>query len=183
MNKSNHYYKGSIIPYEELKYFIEPINVNINIPFASVTNFLDNNTNFINFLIMEYDLLLNSIPTLKKKISNKYFAPISCITYNTHIDGYDFRFNPIDIFNNIFKYLKLDYQIPFINLDNIDGMNYLKDYIRIYLKDIKRNNNDEDINKIVLEINGNLDNICDIYNYKLDNIVEQSIIPKDAYFL
>ena len=180
MVKSNHYYKGNIIPYEELKYFIEPIDVNINIPFASIPNILINNPDFINYLVMEYDLLLNSITTLKKKISNKYFNTISCITYNTHIDGYDFRFNPIDIFNNIFKYLKLDYQIPFINLDSIDGMNYLKDYVRCYLKDIIRKNDNEDNSKIAQEINDNLNSICDIYNYKLESVLEKYIIPKDA---
>ena len=38
--------------------------------------------------------------------------------------------NPIDFFNILFRYMKLDYEIPYINLDNVYGMNYLKDYIK-----------------------------------------------------
>ena len=181
MEKSNHKYLGSIIPYEELKNFIEPISLNYPIPFSDLKQISKDITQIEVFFDNLCPKVLKYIPTLSSELNNKYFKIFS-MTYTSHIAGYDFRINPIDLFNNIFKYLKLSYSIPYINLDNTDGMSYLKDYVRSYIKDIKRITIDSKIISIMDEIDTNLDKLCSIYSLKLDDYIGYYLEPKDVIF-
>lgn len=180
MEKSNHRY-GSNIPYRELSNFIEPINISIPIDINYVDNFTSFKDSFKQIIDNEYINILNNIPTLKVIVGAR-IDKLESITYTPHTTGYDFRINPVDVFNSIFKYLRLNYEIPFINLDNPDGMNYLKDYVRSYVKDICRITDNSTIISIMNEINSNLDNICKVYDNVLDDDIKGFIIPKDALF-
>ncbi len=182
MTKSNHKYNNWEIPYDELAYFIDPINMTIKIPYYEIHNLLSNYRNTYDYLNVVYSKLLDNIPTLKHLLNNKNSYPISCISYTSHITGYDFRIHPIDVINNIFTYLGLDYNIPFINLDNPEGLAYFKDYVRAYLKDIKRTSNDTVTQSIMDEINTNLNNITDIYNLDINTAIKPNCIPKDSLF-
>lgn len=178
MSKSNHIYKDDI-PYEELKYFIDPIKLNIQIPYNDLGGIfrteIDHKPSY-DYINKIYNDLLNHMPYFKQYRKSK----IECITYNSHLTGYDFRFNPIDIINNIYKCLKIDYRIPFINLDTDMGMDYLKEYIKTYNSDIKRQGVDYNVSNIIDEINYNVDRICNLYYENLEDQIKDSILPKDA---
>ena len=179
--KSDHKYINMEIPYDELKYFVEPLKVNMLIPYYDLSNILKRDMNnkvvyvYINDVFVD---LLNHMPSFKK-IRNH---DIACITYNSHLTGYDFRFNPIDIINMIYRHLKLDYRIPFINLDTDMGMEYLKDYVRTYNKDIKRQNPSIEVFNVITELDYNIDRICSLYNDNLEDKIKDHILPKDALF-
>lgn len=182
MTKSDHRFNNWEIPYDELTYFIDPINMTIKIPFHEIHNLLSNPTNTCHYLNVVYDKLLDYIPTLKQLLNNRQAYPISCISYTSHTTGYDFRIHPIDVINNIFNYLGVDYEIPFINLDNPEGVSYFIDYVRAYLKDIKRTNKNSTIISIVDEMDTNLKDIINIYNLDINTPIKQQCIPKDSLF-
>lgn len=186
MEKSRHYYRNSMIEFSELHNFIEPVRANICIPYASVINNMIDKSDYSTeaYIADVFNELINeNIPTLRRKMMSMTKRQIACVTYNTHIDGYDFRFNPIDIVNRIFKYLELDYSIPFINLDNTFGMEYFKDYVRSYMNDIRRTCSVSEKVAIIEEVNANIDKICDVYyNTKINGYMERNCIPKDALF-
>ena len=176
----------SDITYDELTDFIKPINNNIEVPLNEIGNFY--NWQFQpmqeakkNIMSKYSDILIN-MPVLSRKLTDRSLNRVLCITYNSHTSGYDFRLNPIDIFNNIFKCLELDYEIPFINLDNEYGMAYLKDYVRSFINDIRRTKFDSDIITITSELNHNLNDICNLYYENINEIIEKNAIPKDVLF-
>ncbi len=177
--KSMHKYKNSIIPYEELKYFVEPMKLNIQIPYDDLGSIFRTGNNikesyeYINGVYVD---LLNHMPNFKKYKKHS----IECITYTSHLTGYDFRFNPIDIVNNVYKCLNLDYEIPFINLDTDMGIEYFKDYIKSFNRDIIRLKPSDEIRSIIEELTYNIDNICNLYYANLENTIKDSILPKDT---
>ena len=180
--KSTHNWHWNI-PYDELSNFIDPINMSINIPYYEITNLSHGEgktLETLNYISMIYGKLLDYVPTLKQAIANKYCYPISCITYMPHTTGYDFRISPIDVINNIFTYLNLDYEIPFINLDNPEGMNFLQDTARTYIKDAKRVTNNRYVITVLDELNDNLDKICNFYYQDINQSIKNCCIPKDA---
>lgn len=179
--KSKHIYRNMEIPYEELKYFVEPQKVNMLITYKDLPNILDknmDNNGVINYIANVFIDLLNHMPNLKQYERHS----IACITYNSHLTGYDFRFNPIDIVNMIYRCLELDYRIPFINLDTDMGMDYLKEYIKSYNKDIRRQKPNIEILSIINELDYNVDRICSLYNDNLEAKIKNHILPKDALF-
>lgn len=178
--KSNHYYGGKDIPFEELKYFVEPLDFNIQIPYRDLENILDkdNGRTAINYVHSVFVDVYNRIPSIKSLKAHH----TACITYNTHLTGYDFRFNPIDIFNNIYKRLQVDCEIPFINLDNDMGMDFLKEYVKNYNRDILRQKPSIQVTNAIHELNSNIDYICELYKDNLEEKIKQYILPKDALF-
>ena len=180
MEKSKHRYYGDI-PFDELHNFIEPLSMNIDIPFKYISQLFFHEDEIENYFEDFCSKGYHYMSNLEKVLGNDIIN-IFDLVYTSHIDGYDFRFNPINIFNNIFSKLKLPYNIPYINLDNPDGMNYLKDYIRCYITDIKRTILSSQIIEIMDELNQNLDNICNIYNVVFDDELQDTIIPKTALY-
>ena len=175
--KSVHDYINKQIPYEEITNFVEPVKVNINIPIYDFINFskgdsleeLQNGIRRINAFVMSNASLLGG------RISNS-------ITYNTHMKGYDFRINPIDVVNNLFIALGFDYKIPFINLDAIDGIEYFKQYVLTCTSEIKKICLDERKLMVIDDLEKRLDNIISFYNVDINKEMEKNIIPKDFIF-
>ena len=180
--KSKHDFNWDI-PYEELKYFIEPIKLNTQIPYVDLgINFFfynDTKEDFIKEIDNEYLSLVKYMPTTKEKIGKKSFLGI---THTSHVDGYDFRFNPITVVNNIYSRLRLDYQVPFIDLDQEVKMDYFKNYVKNCNKDIRREIGDIRIKDITYELDGNIDRICELYGHTLDRRLRPILIPKNALF-
>ena len=186
MAKSKHDYNGCEISYSELGNFIEPIKCNINIPFTDLEHLL---TNGCRKEVTDalYDIHLNMImcmPTLVKRLEEFNYTELdllTSITYNSHTNGYDFRINPIDFVNTLYSFLRLDYRIPFINLDNEFGPEYFKDYVRSYTNDAKRviaNTNPRAL-AILEELNRNMDTIIGFYYVNINRYIKKSVIPKD----
>ena len=179
-------HKYGDIRYEELANFIEPINMNIDVPLADLSNFYGSHYSMygdaIKYIMDIYDDLFSSMSITKNNIINRNTYRVTAITYNTHIDGYDFRINPITIFNRIFKSFGFNYEIPFINLDNEYGIPYLKDYVRSIMNDIRKNSTDITTLNIIRELTSNLDNICNAYNEDINTKIEKAAVPKDILF-
>ena len=186
MYKSNHRYGGYEIPVEELSNFINPINMTLEVNKNSLDSVFNNYMEVRDYINTFYKEIIDAyIPSMDEDKSRRFIRYNTTISYTPHTSGYDFRFNPVDFINELFKFMNLDYQIPYINLDNQNGLNYLKDYVRAYIKDFKR---DEELKKlssydaklaIIEDLNKNLDEIVKIYYRSLDNTVNNYVIPKD----
>ena len=181
--KSNHNYNSNI-SYEELKYFIEPIKQNTQIPYCdlSINNCLflnETKDSFIKELDNVYLSIIKYMPDTERKTGKNSFIGI---THNSHVNGYDFRFNPITTVNNIYDRFKLNYRIPFIDLDQEIKMDYFKNYVKNCNKDIRRNILDSRIRSITHELDGNIERICNLYNYPLEEKLKKIFIPKNVLF-
>ena len=185
MSSSTHCFSKGI-SFEELNHFIDPIKVNINIPFSILEGLTyESARGKIRILSNRlYDKVLENVPSLKARLNNsKLFADyIFSVTYTSHLNGYDFRFSPIDFVNNVFAYLNVDYKIPFINLDTPDGLDYFKDYVRACVKDYNRISEPTFKTAILDELIANLDEINMYYFKPFDNFLKNKIIPKDVLF-
>ena len=182
MEKSKHEYNNSQIPYEELNNFILPISMNLDISIFDLMELGRRYQNEIfDYISYIYHIVLETTPNLVNKLKTTVYG-LCKVTYTPHTNGYDFRVNPITLFNKIFQELNLDYKIPFINLDNPTGMEYLKDYIRSYINDVKRITTKEDILVIMDELDNNLDRLCSCYDFNLDTKLKKLLIPKDVLF-
>lgn len=178
MVKSNHIYKTFDIPYEELNNFINPININIEIPYNDMLQISNNKEEMSKKISSYYRSILSYMPNIKNNIE---IRKLSKITYTSHTSGYDFRINPITLINDVLKELKLNYFIPRINLDNKQGREYLKDYLRSYVNDVKRLEPDK--LPILEELQNNIDYLLNsVYEISLDKYIGDNIIPKDALF-
>ncbi len=177
MVKSNHIYRTFDIPYDELGNFINPININIDIPYFDMLQISNDKEKMSKKLSGYYDSILKNMPIIKSTTSKR---KLTYITYTAHLDGYDFRVNPITFINNVLKENNLNYSIPRINLDDEQGKEYLKDYLRSYVNDVKR----VEPSKlgIVDELQKNIDYLLDVYDISLDPYLSSLIIPKDALF-
>ncbi|MBR1416995.1 MAG: hypothetical protein IJ572_04185 [Bacilli bacterium] len=186
MEKSKHNYRGIFnIPVDELSNFINPINMSIFINKRDILSLFNNKEELNNYIVLFYNNIFKYLPSLYDEAKNYFISNYSGITYTPHTSGYDFRFNPIDFINSLFKYMHLDYEIPFINLDNGYGINYLKDYVRAYIDDFYRDDSQIDSRNydlkvdLISELKDNLDNIVNMYYKDLDNIIYDNVIPKD----
>ena len=187
VEKSNHKYYGKKIPYEELTNFIEPIEVYIPISLSSLSNFTGYDDDALiklkKCVTCRYSKLYSNFPFLKSyfnKMDGISLKSLRSITYTPHLTGYDFRFHPVEITNSIFHALGYDYTIPFINLDDKLGMNYLKDYTYSYCNNILKKEADPLKRTIVFELKDNYDKICEEYNEPAN--IKDYIIPKDTLF-
>lgn len=165
-----------------MKNFIEPIKLNTNIPFCDIKNIIRRESDSYNFILNVYAELLEKMPTLRKYVMDNHFSEIACITYNPHLDGYDFRFNPIEILNNIFKFIRTDLSIPFIDLDKPDGIKYLKEFVISCINQTKLFDSNEERIKILDEIKSNINSICDVYRINLTKKIKAEVVPKDVVF-
>lgn len=184
MQKSLHNYYGGDIPFEELSNFIEPIKMNINIPLINFYNIAkgpDYSTVFGELYNINKSLLSN-IQILNYVITGTDFYKLAAVTYNAHSTGYDFRINPVEVVNRVYKYFDIPYQVPFINLDSKFGIDYFKDFVRSFTYDIRRTSLDYKKIRIVEEINENIDKIIAYYDIDLTGLLERVIVPKDALF-
>ena len=184
MQKSLHNYYGGDIPYEELSNFIEPIKININISLMDFYN-IAKGPDFSAVFGELYNInksVLDNIPFLNYVLSGTDFYKLAMVTYNAHSDGYDFRINPVEVVNSVYKYFDVPYQIPFINLDSKYGIDYFKDFVRSFVYDIRRTSLDYKQIRVVEEINENIDKIIAYYDINLTNLLERVIVPKDALF-
>ena len=175
--KSNHVYKNGIIEYDEIRNFIEPVKTTINLGLRDLDNFfrvdeLGTKRDALRKIIN--DIYLEILDGDKKKLP--YLASIS---YTPHVDGYDFRLHPVDFMNNLFKYYNLDYEIPFINLDDKYGMMCLNDYIKKYTKEIIEKADDPSIIRIMERVRSNIKSINDLYEIDINEYLEKFAIPKD----
>lgn len=180
--KSDHKYINNEIEYSEIEYFIEPIEATISISKHDFVNLFGRDimkcSEFRNLISGKYaKLYYNGLHAL-----NKYSFYIETISYTPHLDGYDFRMNPIDIMNNLFKVLKLDYSIPYINLDDTYGMMCLNDYIDKYTQEIIDNTMDLDIIRVMEQIKNNKKVLTSIYWIDINNYLMENGVPKDMLF-
>ena len=186
MYKSNHNYnRFNDIPVEELTNFINPIKTSIPVDKECLSELFRGCSEVRDYVNGFYDSIFNYIPSMPEDAKTYFIRHNFSISYTPHTSGHDFRFSPIDFFNELFKFMKLDYQIPFVNLDNGYGMNYLKDYVRAFINDFKRDDSQKSlvnypvIVAILDEVNSNLDQICHMYFTDLDNMIKNFVIPKD----
>ena len=178
MEKSKHIYRLFDIPYEELSNFINPIELSIDIPFADMKQ-LSNNKEGMTKLIRDlYANIFSTMPNVSK-LNNQYLANI---TYTSHISGYDFRFNPINFINRIFRMQGFPYQIPYINLDDKQGREYFKDYLRSYFNDAKRVEKNNEKLAIIEELQNNVDSLLTYYDINLSEHLEEYLVPKNVLF-
>ena len=187
MEKSKHntFNRFTDIPLEELSNFINPINMSLYINRYDMYSLFNTTYELNEFINGYFYNMFNNLPSMPDSVKNDFISKYCGITYTPHTSGYDFRFSPIDFVNHLFEYMKLDYEIPFINLDNGYGINYLKDYIRAYIDDFyldgdQLSKKSYDLKKAIMdELNANLDIIVNMYYMDLDNIVNSHVIPKD----
>ncbi len=170
------------IPVEELSNFINPINMYISINKYDMQSLLKDSNEVMGYIRNFYNDILDMIPSMPLNKRNELMRGCT-ISYTPHTSGYDFRFNPIDFVNKVFSYIGTPYKIPYINLDNGYGINYLKDYIRQYIEDYKSvNYNNEDyytVSNILSDLNSNLDSIVNMYYDDVNSVVIKNVIPKD----
>ncbi len=186
MYKSNHSFTiGGGIPVEELRNFINPINMTLFVP-RSELYYVFGHTHTCNEYFFNYfKNVFSYIPSFPEGKVRSFTQLHTGITYTPHTDGYDFRFHPVDFMNELFKVLHVKYEIPFINLDNGYGMNYFKDYVRAYIRDFKLDKNNEklenydEIVDVLDDVNKNIDSIASMYYTNLDSLIEHNAIPKD----
>ena len=186
MEKSKHEYSiSSDIPVNELFNFINPINISLPINRADYHTIFKSSCDINKYVDTFYELLLKNIPSFNKENRDRFIKYFATISYTSHTSGYDFRFNPVDFFNSLFRFMRLDYAIPFINLDNGYGMNYLKDYVRAYINDFNRDDSQikddsyKQKKEVLNEINANLDTLVYMYYKNINNITFGNLIPKD----
>ena len=186
MYKSTHSYnRFNDIPVDELTNFINPIKTSFYVDKESISDIFRSYTEVRDYINNYYENILSYIPSMPDDAKKKFIRHNCSISYMPHSSGYDFRFSPIDFINELFKYMHIKYEIPFVNLDNGYGMNYLKDYVRAYINDFKRDESQKNaINyslkvAILDELNSNLDNICHMYYTSLDNMINNFVTPKD----
>ena len=178
MVKSNHVYKTFDIPYEELANFINPISINIDIPYSDILQISSNKEEIVKKISSYYRSILSHMPNIRNTINIRSLIKI---TYTSHTTGYDFRINPITFINDVLKSINLNYSIPRINLDSKQGKEYFKDYLRSYVKDVKRIEPDK--LPILEELQNNIDYLLNtVYDVSLDPYIGDDIIPKDALF-
>ena len=178
--KSEHIYYDKYIPFEELNNFVEPLKMNINIPMDEFHSFIQNRIWEIEleqYLKKIYRDLLSTMPEIRRVVD---VDKIVSMTYNTHTSGYDFRINPIDVINNILKELEINYSVEFIDLDGPFGIEYLKERFKEASKRLKKTYVDKE--KEIDCIKDNLNNICNLYNIKLDDKLEKMCIPKTLLY-
>jgi hypothetical protein len=186
MHKSTHNYTiSSGIKNEELTNFINPINMTLFVPKCELYNVFHTTIETDAYFKRYFKEIFDLIPNYPDDMIIKFINGRTGITYTPHTSGYDFRFHPIDFFNELFQSMRLDYEIPFINLDNGYGMNYLKDYVRAYINDFKRDKSKENLSnyetkvKVMEDIDKNLDQICHMYYTSLDNMIDHNVVAKD----
>ena len=187
MQKSNHKFISTVIPFEEIINFIEPIKVNTNIPLSDFNNVAmgSNYTTVYNKIKEVTSSMVSLIPSLKKHFDNSKFVNISSlssITYNPHEDGYDFRFNPIDFINIVYSYIGVRNRIPFINLDAPHGVEYFKEFVSVTTMDIRRNSNDDFIVNVANEINASIGSLINYYYFDINELIRTCLVPKDLIF-
>ena len=183
--KSKHIYIGCKIPYEEVKNFIEPVEMTIPIPLIDFESIKGSNCQeFIKNFENLYKNLMQKMPVINSKMELYDLYRIGCISYTPHEEGYDFRFNPIDIYNNFFKYLGSNEKISFINLDKEDSMRFLKDEIKKTIEKLKKSIDNEYKLQALNELDSNKDYICKAYYFDLEDylIKNNYILPKDVLF-
>ena len=166
--------------YGEVINFIPPIKTNLNFKSTDLKNFLDDKDYQelrINIVDIYSKLIDNIIPSLKKSKFN-----LSTVTYTSHKDGYDFRLNPIDFINNIFKELNYDIEIPYIDLDDKLGMACFDDYVYKYTNQIINSSDDINNIEIMQSIKDNLKDINGLYKYDINDYIKEKSIPKDVLF-
>lgn len=187
MFKSNHVFtRFGDIPVDELSYFINPINISLEVNKESIENTFTNPMEVRDYINSFYKNIMDAyFPSMDDERKKRFIRYRATISYTPHTSGYDFRFNPIDFINELFEMMELDYSIPFINLDNGLGMNYLKDYVRAYINDFKRDDALKQTSSydkklaIMEDLNKNLDEIVKMYYRSLDNTINAYVIPKD----
>lgn len=186
MQKSTHNHTiSSDIPVRELTNFINPVNMTLFVPRGDISSVFKNWQDIREYLLGFYEEIFTLIPSYPPEKVKEFTRNSSGITYTPHTDGYDFRFHPIDFINKLFESMGIEHRINFINLDNEDGMNYLKDYVRAYINDYKINKDNQvkpeyDSNMRVLEeVNKNLDSILAMYKTDLTSLIYHEVIPKD----
>lgn len=178
MTKSNHIYRTFDIPYEELNNFINPISINIDIPYMDILQISNKKEEMSKKISSYYQSILSHMPNIKSTINSR---SLSKITYTAHTFGYDFRINPITFINDVLEAINLNYSIPRINLDSKQGKEYFKDYLRSYVNDVKRIEPDK--LPILEELQNNIDYLLNtVYDVSLDPYIGDNIIPKDALF-
>ena len=178
--KSEHIYYDRYIPFGELNNFVEPLKMSISIPMDEFHSFIQNRILEIEleqYLKSIYRDLLMSMPEIRKVVD---VDKIVAITYTPHLNGYDFRINPIDVINNLFRELNIDFNIEFIDLDNPIGIDYLKDCFKESSKVLEKKY--IGLEKEIEDIKNNLNNICNLYNIKLDDQIERVCIPKTLLY-
>lgn len=187
MEKSKHIYRNSKIPYEELTNFIEPIEMTLPIYIGSLRNlvnpYTDDTAKIRSYVEKRYLDLYSKFPFLKssfKSMNERRLKALRPISYTPHLEGYDFRFHPVDITNSLFYSLGYDKKIPFINLDDAVGTRYLKDYAFNYYEDILRKEPDPLKRTIVSELEDKYDKICEEYKEPAD--IKPFILPKNTLF-
>ena len=187
MEKSKHNFYNSFmdIPVGELSNFINPINMSLYIYPNDLSRIFKSTVDLNTFINNYFNKLFDLIPSMPEGNKSQFISKYASITYTPHTSGYDFRFSPIDFINNLFSYMYLNYKIPFVNLDNGYGMNYLKDYIKAYIDDFLRDESQIQVvsyeikKDILLELKDNINKIVDMYYTNLDNMVNNNVIPKD----
>ncbi len=181
--KSKHDYYNGIIPNSELNNFIDPVTMTIPVPLMDFPSISGNKyEEFYKRYKSLFETILSNFPTLNSKIDKRVIDIIGCISYTPHKDGYDFRFNPIDIYNNILKYMGYDESIPFINLDSDNGMDIFKEYVNKIVNKLKVDYPFDERNTILDELNDNKDLVCKLYDYPVKEDLKNNgyILAKDA---
>lgn len=179
--KSNHNFVNGIIPYSELKNFIEPITLTIPIPLIDLKSIGGNKKE--EFYKKYKDILSNILkcmPKLNDSLKD-YINNIAILSYTPHKEGYDFRINPINFINSVLITLGTkNEKIPFFNLDDENSRKAFKEYAKRTINKVKENN----LNRIeeLEELSNNIDFIDSLYDTDIekDIRVNNFILAKDA---
>lgn len=185
MEKSKHNYTiSSGIPTSELMNFINPVKMSLSVDKDCYYKVFDNHIELRESVNKYYEHIFEHLSTMPA-IWKPYFIDNYCtFSYVSHTNGYDFRFSPIDFVNSLFRFLNLEYEIPFVNLDNGYGMNYLKDYVRAYVNDFKRDESKKSridykqTEEVLSQLSENLDDIVDMYYTSLDRLINDNVRAK-----
>ena len=177
--KSKHTFINGIIPYQELKYFIEPITVTIPIPLMDLKSIggikKDELYSVYNHALGD---ILDKMPVLKERLKEN-LNHLAILSYTPHINGYDFRIHPINLINSILKVLGFNEIIPFFNLDDENERKVFKEYAK---KNIEKLKKDGIFLEELEELSSRISYINLLYDIDVENNLKKNnfILAKDA---
>ena len=179
--KSKHEFVNKIIPYSELKNFIEPITVTIPIPVADLEYIGGRKKEEFHAKYKKILCsILKSMPNITNKIGDRKIEEIALLSYTPHENGYDFRINPIDMINSIMLLLGVREKIPFFNLDDEKSRLVFKEYTKRTVDRLKETN--INLSAEFDELSSNIDYIDSLYSLSIEADIRKNnfILAKDA---
>ena len=185
--KSRHIY-GPIIGEDELRYFINPVRMTLEVDKVSYDKLFKDPSEVKAKVESFYAAVLYKYLSSMSISSKNGFVGYYCsFDYVPHVDGYDFRFNPITFVNNLFHFYGIDKHIDYINLDLEQNRRFFIDLVRNIVHDnlskismIERGITEK--RQVLIDLDNNIGNITCMYDRNLDDFIKGNVRPNDMLF-